>query len=242
MKRNGSKKKLVLFDIDGTLIHHLGGSIYVGWPRFIYALHKVFHIDIQADTTGKYRGWIDRQICWDFARQYGVSKNEYDRKFSQVAQALHEFATEEERKGHKMYRPIEEAVNLAKMLKRQNGVYLGLITGNVERMGWWKLRHAGISDIFRFGLFGDDADNKAMLAQNIHAKAKGFFGISFKPRNVVIIGDSEDDVKSGKSIGATIISVTSGGHSAEELRKAKPDLLVDSLMDKQVLDLLGLEQ
>lgn len=236
------KEKLILFDIDGTLIQHLGVHEYIGWPRFIYAIKRVFGIEVHADTTGRYRGWIDRQICWDLVRSHGITKEEYDREFPHVAFALHDFAREQEKSGVTMYHQIDDAVMLAKILSGQKNISLGLITGNVERMGWWKLEHAGITDLFTFGLFGDDVDDKQELAKTVQVKAKRYFHHSFEPNDIVIIGDSLDDIKSAHAIGATTISVTTGGHARKELEIEHPDLLVDSLMDERVLTLLGLKQ
>lgn len=241
-KSSPQKKKLVLFDIDGTLIHHVSGQMTVGWPRFIYALKKVYGVDIKTDLSGKFMGMIDRQISWELVRMQGITKQEFDNKFPLVGNFLLEYAKGQEKKATPLYTPIADAVTLAKKLLTNDAFRVGLLTGNVERMGWWKLQHAGITNFFDWGLFGDEVDDKSMLAQTIIKKAKDHFSIEFIPSNIFVIGDSIYDVRSGKAIGLLTIAVTTGGHSREDLEKEKPDLLVDSLMDKRVLDLLGLEK
>ncbi len=241
-KSSPQKKKLILFDIDGTLIHHVGGQMTVWWPRIIYALNKVFGVDVQIDTSGRYMGMIDRQISWELVRTQGITKKEFDKKFPLVGNFLLKFARGQEKRAIPLYTPIADAVTLAKKLLAHEDFRIGLLTGNVERMGWWKLQHAGITNLFSWGLFGDEADDKPMLARTIIVTVKDHFGIEFLPRDIFVIGDSTYDIRSAKSIGAKSIAVATGGHSPEDLEIEHPDLLVDSLMDKRVFALLGLKK
>ncbi len=236
-------RRLVLFDIDGTLIYHLKSVRRTGFARFKYAIDKVFGVDAKIDESVNYNGWVDRQIVWFIIKPYGISREEFKQKFSKVSKALHEFAVNQAANGDQLYAAIPEAVNLAKLLQKQKGTRLGVMTGNVEKMAWWKLDHAKIGEIFSFGLFGDEVDDRIDLAKTVFAKTQKHFHTVFSPTDVFVIGDAVGDVRCGKAIGATTIIVTTGGHSPRELLdREKPDLLVDSLMDKKVLDLFNLSK
>ncbi len=231
--------KLVLFDIDGTLIHHVGAPQKSAYRRFEYAIKKAFGIDVVMPSQN-YNGWVDRQIVWFIVQPYGVAKEDFIEKFPKVSRALHAFSLEQGKSEQPLYTPVMDAVQLAILLQKKEDIRLGILTGNVERMAWWKLEHARINNIFSFGLFGDDVDDRITLAKTVFEKAKKHFNITFSPQDIVVIGDAIGDIKCGKAIGATTIITMTGNHSSREvLQTENPDFLVDSLMDKPVRGFFG---
>ncbi len=233
-------KKFVLFDIDGTLIYHIPTKEYPSFFRWIYAIKKVFGIDIKVDPAKNYNGWVDLQITADMVKEYGITRERVLEYSAQFAVALHEAVLKQAGSSDKLYVPIPEAVTLAQRLF-ENHFFIGLLTGNVERMARWKLDHAGVPDIFVFGLFGDDVDDRVTLAKTVFEKAKNHFGITFLPKDIVVVGDAIGDIRCAKAIGATTIIAMTGRHSTrEELAVENPDLLVDTLADSAVYDFFHL--
>lgn len=231
-------KQLVLFDIDGTLIYHVGTGVNVGFTRFEQATERVFGRRIPYDKSVNYNGWVDRQIAWENLRRAGVGKIEFNAKFPEIALYLHEFALRQEKTAEgKLYLPIESAVELVRLLDGRPDVCLGLLTGNVERVGRWKLSHSGVPDVFTFGLFGDEADDRPSLARLAITKANAFFRTEFMPEDITVIGDAVWDVRCARAIGASCIAVMTGGHTARETLGAEhPDILVDTLADRSVIE------
>ena len=84
------KRKLVLFDIDGTLIRHFGPEpgINVGWHRITFALKKVLNIDVIPSPEINYHGSVDRAILFDISSRYGITKNQFDKKFDDLKAAI----------------------------------------------------------------------------------------------------------------------------------------------------------
>ncbi len=233
--------KLILFDIDGTLIYHVGQRINVGYPRFKLAIKRVFGLDVDIDTSVNYNGWVDRQITWHNVHMHGIGKKEFDGKFSQIAKELHTITIQQAKEKGRLYAAIDPAVVLAKNVAHNSEYAIGIITGNVKRVALWKLEHAGIHGIFSFGVYGDEADDRISLAKTVFVKAESFFKVVFHPEDIYVIGDAIGDIRCGKAIGARTIIVMTGGHSTkEELLLEKPDLLVDTLEDPRVKKLLGL--
>jgi len=243
--------KLVLFDIDGTLIDRVG-SLHAR-HRFLKALNEVYSVTIPLDTSVDLLGYIDRQIAWTLLKPYNVTKDDFDRKFQQFADALFFHTKKFALDGTISYIPIPEAVQLATVLKKQKDYFIGLLTGNTPAIAWWKLDYVGIRDLFSFGVFGDDVEDRIALAQKVFLHAKRFFKKTFSPQDITVIGDTVFDVRCGKAIGAKTIAVSTGGHlvmkvnpHADTYKQAllmeQPDVYAQTLMDKTVLDFFGLHR
>lgn len=234
--------KLVLFDIDGTLITHIGkthGVLSPGYVRFVEALKRVYQQDIHFDTSINYAGTVDKYILKKIAEHNGIIGYAFEKQWPVIRDMIYTIAKEQEKNG-KIYHPIQDSIELARVLAKHTDKYkLGFLTGNVEQMSWWKLEHAGIHDakiLFPFGVFGDETDDRITLAKTVFAKAKQHFGIIFTPKDVVVIGDALGDIQCARAIGATVIITTTGYHDKAMLEQKKPDLLVDSLLDPRVLE------
>ncbi len=237
-------KKLVLFDIDGTLIRHFGpkSTTNVGWYRFTHALNQIFHINVIPDPKLNYYGSVDRAILFDIASKYGVTKTQFDEKFNEVKAAVIDYAKTHETK--QIYEAIPAAVKLLNRIHaNRERFYLGVFTGNVEKMAYWKLSHVGI-DPTLFSLFvtSDEFEDRISLAKSVFAKVEKEARIVVLPQDIYVIGDAVGDVRCAHAIGATSIIATTGRHQKDELLKEKPALLVDSLMDERVFTLLGLKK
>lgn len=236
-------KKLVLFDIDGTLIRHFGTepNVNVGWIRFSHALNKVFNIDVVPKPELNYHGSVDRAILYDIARLYGVTKTEFDKKWGDVKSAVIEYAHTKEH--NQIYEAILEAVELLYKIRSESKNYvLGILTGNVEKMAYWKLKHVDIDPSwFKLFVTSDEFEDRISLAKSVFTKVEKEAGIIVLNEDIYIIGDAVGDIRCAKAIGAKSIIVTTGKHKKEELLLENPDLLVDSLMDERVLILLGLK-
>ncbi len=230
-------KKLVLFDIDGTLIYHIGQHA-TDQERLRFAIKKTWNVDIDI-IPGAHEGWTNRGIVWDLLKMQNISRQEFDDTYVIFQKSMHAFLEKKSKLG-KIYESIADAQKLVEILESNSRIMLGLLTGNVTSVARWKLHDAGYQD-FAFGVFGEEADNRIELAKLVFVKAKKYFGNSFSSRQIIIIGDTILDVQCGKAIGAQTVAVTTGKHHTREmLMYEKPDLLVDSLMDERVLSLLGL--
>lgn len=233
------QKKLVLFDIDGTLVRSVGG--HSGLVRFPYAIKEVFGVDVSVSRDHwPYNGVVDRAILWDLVKDKGVSKRDFDAAIPKLIEYFRLFM-ERLGKERRLYEPIPDAVSLLDRVVHSGHLSYGLLTGNLGDTGPWKLIHAGLDTRFDFGLFGHEAEDRAALAGQVFGKAEKHFGRKFLPGEIIILGDTPHDILCARAIGAVVVAVTSGWDKDKgPLARAKPDLLVDSLMDERVLSLLGL--
>lgn len=236
------RKKLVLFDIDGTLIYHVGRK--TSWEqRYTKAMQDTYGVRVSFDPPLKHEGSIERKIAWDELSPMGIDRQSFDERFPQyIARRMKLFNLDAN--VEPLYRIVPEARALVQTLSEHPRRYvLGVLTGNAQPIAGWKLSHAGYSNCFRFGLYGDEADNRIALARLVFEKAKKEFAWRPAPKDIVVIGDTVHDIRCGKAIGAVTIAVTTGMHGDRTvLEKEHPDLIVDSLMDERVLGLLGLKE
>jgi len=227
--------KLILFDIDGTLIYHVGKHPYQN--QYELAIQETFGVTAGFDMA-RYNGTLDRHNSWDAVREMGITRKEFLKKFPTYINNLHRIMTNRA-KEHTLYEPIDSAVSFVKTVHSQKDIALGVITGNAKRIARWKLDYTGLSGYFPFGLYGDEADDRARLAKLVFAKAKKELKLALSPQDITVIGDTVFDIRCGKAIEAKTIAVTTGHHVTRDMLAAEqPDLIVDSLMDPRVLSLV----
>ena len=240
--RPANGTRLVLFDIDGTLLSHDGGLKYEvntnSNNKYYYGLKKTYAIDPNPDFY-RFSGNTDRYMLWEAAREQGVTREEFEAKFEALCGNLYEFFISQA-VDPQMYRPIPAAQNLVRALARREDVLVGTITGNISLVADWKLNLTGVRELFSFGLCGDEADNRGKLAGLAFERARSNCGIDFAPSDITIVGDTAQDVISGKAISAHTIAVNSGGTSFADLLAQDPTLAVPSLDDPRVSAYFGL--
>ncbi len=237
--------KLILFDIDGTLISQTGASVFEmianGESKFSFAVRKVFGLSVNIDFS-TYNGYIDKSILWDCVKNSSITKEAFEKKLPVLAQAMAEYmdtiVTDTA-----LYHAIPTARHFLDLVMNKSGIAYGILSGNVQSIAEWKLDKAGYNHIFQFGLYGEEADDRIELAKKVFVKADAFFHEQFSPKDVSVIGDTVHDIRCGKAIGAHTIAVMTGRHHDPVVLNAEhPDFLVDTLMDNSVLDYFGLKR
>lgn len=216
--------KLVLFDIDGTLIS-TGGA---GFRAFTRALHEVLAIP-EALENIRLDGQTDFLILEAALRNAGRPENPdglvRDRLYRRYVECLEEeLVLAEDSREYRVLRGVHE---LLEELAR-GGWLVGLATGNLEEGAWAKLRPGALDRHFLFGGFGSDARERCDLVRVAIERSRRFNG-GHLPHHTFVIGDTPSDIVHGRRAGACTIAVASGGYSSRELAEFDPDLLVDAL-------------
>jgi phosphoglycolate phosphatase len=218
-------KRLVLFDIDGTLLTTDGVA-----PRaFRSALEHVF------GTSGpphgySFAGKTDPQIARDLLHLAGVPEDLQRRRLPEVwthytSELERQIASEPPR----VYPGVRELVH---HLHEEPGAVLGLLTGNLRDGARIKLEHAGFDfERFAVGAFGSDHAERRELPALAVARAEQRFGRRFDGKSVVVIGDTPLDVACGEHLGVRTIAVATGSYSEDDLRPCGPDYLLPDLAD-----------
>jgi phosphoglycolate phosphatase len=228
------RRRLVLFDIDGTLIRDHGASR----DAFAAALEAVYGYTGDLSRYD-FSGRTDPQIARMVLRDAGYD----DERILDGQSALWEQYLEglELRATPELVRMLPGVAAVLDALHGRPDVVLGLLTGNIEPGARIKLSPPRLNRFFSFGAFGSDSSDRTELPPVAVARARETFGGEFDQRDVVIIGDSIYDVRCGVPHSATTIAVASGKTPAELLLAEKPDYFFESLEDQDgvLLAVLG---
>ena len=205
--------KLVLFDIDGTILWTDGAG-----RRAVHAaLSDVFGSVGPSGTM--FDGKTDRQIVRELMRLDGHADAHIDERMdasiaSYVANLQRELAAPDASPP----RLLPGVTTLLDALEARDDVVLGLLTGNVEPGARAKLAAVGIEfDRFRVNAFGSDHELRPELPEIARARGEAALGRPLAGRDVVVIGDTPADVQCGRGIGARAIGVATGRYSTEQL-------------------------
>lgn len=218
--------KLVLFDIDGTLLNSDGA----GRRAINRALVETFGAT-GPDTHG-FDGKTDPQIVFELMGLAGIAPDVVEAKLDAVFARYVEFLRHEVvAPGHaaRAYPGVRELLDA---LEAMDDVVLGLLTGNVRPGAEVKLGAVGLAPPrFRVGAFGSDHAVRAELPAIAQARARALLGRDVAGRDMVVIGDTPADVTCGRGVGARAIGVTTGRYSAAELAAHEPAAVFPDFRD-----------
>ncbi len=209
-------KKLVLFDIDGTLVRVRG----ISRQSLIDALREVFGTEGSA-ATHNFAGKLDSVIIKEVMRTTGLNDRDIQKGFEEAKRRYIQNFKEHARREH--IEVMAGIYELVEKLAREESVVLALLTGNFEESGRHKLALPELNDYFAFGAFADDADTRNALPAVAVQRAFEQTGIRFTGKDVVIIGDTEHDVNCAKVLNSKCIAVATGHYTVSQLQAFNPD-------------------
>ncbi|MEP6835881.1 MAG: HAD hydrolase-like protein [Gemmatimonas sp.] len=209
--------KLVLFDIDGTLLLTDGA----GRRSMEGALHEVF--GTSGDSTYRYDGKTDRQIAREQMRGAGFDDLHIDTRMSDVLNAYLVRLSAELARDKQAAKMCVGVIPLLDALESHERATLGLLTGNVADGARRKLAAVGIdANRFRVNAFGSDHEHRPELPGIAQKRALELLGLDLRGDGIVIIGDTPADIHCGRSLGVRAIGVATGRYSVEDLQTHNP--------------------
>jgi phosphoglycolate phosphatase len=220
------KRRLVLFDIDGTIL--LSGG--AGRRAITAALSEAVG-EVDAFSGIRFDGKTDPQIVGELLAAAGHERHDEAR----VAALCERYVTllEQELSGRTSDTVLMPGVpELLDRLEAEDAVVLGLLTGNLARGARLKLSAAGISpERFRVGAYGSDSAHRPELPAVAAKRAEPYFGRVPAGEEVVIIGDTPADIYCGSGIGARALGVATGGYDVNTLAACGPHAVFSDLSD-----------
>jgi len=214
--------KLVLFDIDGTLVD-CGPQVR---PLFASALVEVF--GTAGDVDGyDFAGRTDPRIVLDLVTAAGVPEPEAREKLPRMRELyLERLSRALDRRGMRLLPGVEEVLE---RLAAREDVVLALLTGNWEPGARAKLSRFDLNRFFGFGAFGCDGVDRSDLPPVALGRAERVVGRRFQPEETLIVGDSVHDVSCARAHGIPCLAVATGRTPSAALHEAGADWVVPDL-------------
>jgi phosphoglycolate phosphatase len=224
-------RRLILFDIDSTLINSGGAGV----AALKIASRKKFGVD-EALTGIEIAGRTDSGIVRQILVKHGIEPTK-----KEVRAFLDSYVELLVQQLQKCEGRVLPGINeLLEWIHSQPHLTLGLLTGNLARGAQLKLEHYGLWKYFQFGAFADDHHDRNELGAVACQRAFDHTGWQFASSSVDVVGDTEHDVACGKAIDARTIAVATGSRSREQLAASEPDFLFNDFAElDQVVSTLG---
>ncbi|MBA4371396.1 MAG: hydrolase [Thermodesulfovibrio sp.] len=212
--------KLLLFDIDGTLIDSDGAgvrSLNISFEEMFGKQHAFREISLAGKT--------DPQILREGMMLHAIPYSEEIASKFFKTYLSHLTVQMPHTQGH-IKQGIPEALEALKMEERH---IIGLLTGNIEAGAGLKLRKFGLSSYFEVGAYGSDGEDRNKLLPVAVDKLYRSRSLLVDYRDCVVIGDTPRDIDCAKAYGAFSVGVATGPYTTAALTNAGADVVFDNL-------------
>jgi phosphoglycolate phosphatase-like HAD superfamily hydrolase len=228
-----SRPRLLLFDVDGTLVDAAGA----GRRAMARAFEATFGLDGVATRSAavRYAGLTDPLILDAVARAVDVDPADYEARRPELVATFLDELDDEMQRDDPRRRVLPGVVELLTCLAARDDVRLGLVTGNLEGGARIKLAAFGLERFFAGGGFSSDHPSRREIARIAWQRLGAATGIAFEPADVVVVGDTEHDVDCARANGFRAVALDSGWVPREALVSARPDAILDGLTERRLV-------
>jgi len=215
--------RLILFDIDGTLIHTSGAGVN--------AFAKVFATEFKA-VDGferlKFAGRTDVSLVREFFgyHQIAPTPQNFGRFFERYTFWLDHILRQSK---SEVCAGVWDFIHGLQALPEPP--LLGLLTGNIRLGAEIKLRHLKLWDVFATGAFADDHEERDHIAAIARQRGSRILNRDLRDEQVLVIGDTPLDIRCARAIRAKVLAVATGSHRLDELKSHQPDWVVQNLSE-----------
>jgi len=210
-----------LFDIDGTL---LNTQDLIHYNALNLTMRKVYGVDTTIDGIA-FHGKTDLGILRAALQRVNVSDAEFESKIPAALRSVREHVAENSRR--LMAKVCASVPDLLRHLSGQ-GKLLGVASGNLESVGWHKIEAAGLREFFSFGFFCDGHELRADIFKKAAEEVQRRLG---RESVICFIGDTPEDIRAARKVGAQIIAVCTGIYKAADLTELRPDACIASFAE-----------
>jgi phosphoglycolate phosphatase-like HAD superfamily hydrolase len=223
--------RLVLFDIDGTLVHTGGAGVK--------AFAKVFETEFNAEDGFerlKFAGRTDTGLVREFFGYHQIQSTpaNFERFFERYSFWLDHILRDSK---SDICPGVVEFIGELRTLPQPP--LLGLLTGNIRLGAEIKLLHFRLWDYFEMGAFADDHEERDHIAAFARDRGSRILKEDLRGDQILVIGDTPLDIKCARAIGARVLAVATGGYKLDELKECNPDWAVPDLRQITAAEVVG---
>ena len=226
--------RILLWDIDGTLIHSLRIGAYKEYT--IPVLEEVF------GTSGRLAnmrvsGMTDLQIIAEALRDEGFSHHDIRERIHHLSEKLTAEAKKVTGNGEPFFEVLPGVKETLQVLSSHPRYRSALVTGNIEPMAQLKMELVGLDQFFTLpGAFGDESHERRDLPERAAKRINTFLQTDLQPTQFIVIGDTPNDIDCAHHFGARAVAVGTGRfYSRDELLAFKPDAWLQDLSDPELV-------
>jgi phosphoglycolate phosphatase-like HAD superfamily hydrolase len=226
-------KKLILFDIDGTI---LNVKHNVTFKLVQNIIKELYNMEITREVLPSFDGMTDLSIIRSISDNVGADFNKIKKNVKLIfSTALRHYTPYMKKDNIEL---LEGVYKLIERMHKDSDYELGLITGNFKENAYLKLRAYDLDKFFPIGAFGNDEEDRNLLPLLAIDRANSYHKKNdFNQSNTVIIGDTARDIECAKVNNIPVIAVATGRTDYEQLKQLSPDLVFKSLEDyEQVIN------
>ncbi len=214
---------LVLFDIDGTMVHIKKG---ISQSIFSKVLKDTLGIQMDSRVHIDFAGRTDFGIITSIFKSLNLDQNLFlDNKEIIYNNINSEFKSQLVQSDIQV---LDGVVELLEILHKDSRFKIGLVTGNFQLNAHTKLKLANLLHYFDFGAYGDNFPNRLDLPKTALKNAKELFP-EVSPKKSIVVGDTHRDIQSAQHNKMKSMAVATGNTPYYELLKFEPDLIFSSL-------------
>jgi phosphoglycolate phosphatase-like HAD superfamily hydrolase len=223
--------RLVLFDIDGTLVH----TGRAGSRAFGKTMASEFNAPESVEKV-RFGGRTDPSLARELFGHNRIppTPENFNRFFESYVFWLDHLVANS---NGEICRGVPEFIRDLRALP--NPPMPGLLTGNIRLGAEIKLRRYGLWEFFETGGFADDSEDRNHIAVAALARGRRLLGGNLRGEEILVVGDTPHDVRCGKHIGAKVLAVATGGAMLEELQNHQPDWAVADLTRVSAREVCG---
>ena len=228
--RPPSSLRILLWDIDGTLIHSLKRGAFKDYT--IPMLEDVFGTAGQLSEM-QVSGMTDLGIVAEALRHEGFTHEHIRERIDHLRESYMTAMHKATGNGVEFFELLPGAREALQAVAEHPRYHSALLTGNIEPAAYLKMDLVGLSEFFDLpGAFGDESHDRKDLPARAAERISKHFQMDLAPEHFIIIGDTPNDIECAKHFGARSLVVGTGRlYSAEDLLACSPDAFIPNLSD-----------
>ncbi len=222
------EKKLILWDIDGTLMTCYSDGTKAMNEAF---RRRIGHPNVLGEI--KVGTAMDSALVDGIMEKFSIPKDEKPAIIEEFAEILREIVYNNSTK-----RVLPGVEEILAELEKQDDVYMGIITSNFRVGAEIKLASVGLDGRFSYGGYGDYPGEKWDAARAAVKEVEEAEKCRFDSNNIFVVGDTKYDINCARKTGFKVISVATGWASYEDLEAEKPDYIFEELVPADFLRII----